>query len=682
MPIKVACPNPDCKTEYQVPQDRLGKSAKCTKCGLKFTLQMSAEETVAPKSQGSSAAPPPSPPAPLPSTGEGRSAVELPAKIGPYQIKRLLGAGAMGHVYLAHDPHLDRDVALKVLPRELTDDEELGSRFLREARLTAKIQHPNTVVIHQVMVEAGLTTIVMELLDGGSLEDVVAKRSPLPWREATAAIRDAAAGLGAAHEMGLVHRDIKPANLMRTCKGTVKVVDFGLVRAIRSASPLTQRGTILGTPGFMAPEQWKGQEADARSDLYSLVCTYYFLLTGKEPFAVDSLPALGYKHCHEPFPDARKLVSDLPAAACRILARGTEKDPAQRFQTALELITALDELLAMSPKELTSDGAVDATAPAKPLEERPPRKRQPAIATGGLQQVWNKCRSAIPPRLRTRGWLTVLAAGLAGVLLLLGAIIYVVSQDGAMKVKPGGPAGKEITVDLGAGVKLEMVLIPAGEFVMGSPESDKDARDEEKPQHQVQIGKPFYMGRYLVTQEQWEAVMGNNPSAFKGPKNPVEFVSWDDAHAFLDRLNAKIGGHGDKFILPTEAQWEYACRAGNKSKYFFGEDAGRIAEYAWYSKNSGGKTHPVGEKKPNAWGLYDMHGNVWEWCQDWYDSGYYANSPPGDPPGPGMGSSHVIRGGDWNGDAGACRSALRGRYTPENRRNYLGFRMARVPADN
>ena len=198
-------------------------------------------------------------------------------------------------------------MAIKVLPREFAADPERVSRFLREARLAAKIQQPNTVTIYQVIVEEGLASIVMELVDGGSLDEVVEKRGPMPWREATQAIRDAAAGLAAAHEIGLVHRDVKPANLMCTSKGTVKIVDFGLVRAMEGASQLTQQGMILGTPNYMAPEQWMGQAADARSDLYSLVCTYYCLLTGKEPYEAASIPALGYQHRYEPFPDARKL---------------------------------------------------------------------------------------------------------------------------------------------------------------------------------------------------------------------------------------------------------------------------------------------------------------------------------------------------------------------------------------
>ncbi|MEI8241566.1 MAG: formylglycine-generating enzyme family protein, partial [Actinomycetota bacterium] len=171
---------------------------------------------------------------------------------------------------------------------------------------------------------------------------------------------------------------------------------------------------------------------------------------------------------------------------------------------------------------------------------------------------------------------------------------------------------KKVAADLGGGVKLEMVLIPAGEFMM----SDGLGFPIGSEKHKVTITKPFYLGKYEVTQEQWKAVMGNTPSYFKGPKNPVENVSWNVCQEFLVKLNAKAGGQGGKFVLPTEAQWEYACQAGSTGIFCFGNDRKQLGEYAWCGKNSGSKTHPVGGKKPNAWGLYDMHGNVSEWCQD------------------------------------------------------------------
>jgi len=216
---------------------------------------------------------------------------------------------------------------------------------------------------------------------------------------------------------------------------------------------------------------------------------------------------------------------------------------------------------------------------------------------------------------------------------------------------------KNLTVDLGGGVTMQLALIRPGSFTMG----DKSGR-------KVTITKPFYMGKYEVTQEQWERVMGSNPSNFKGAKNPVEQVSWDDCQNFITKLKEKVPGN--QFSLPTEAQWEYACRAGTAT------DPGNWDEVAWYSNNSGSKTHPAGEKKPNAWGLYDMHGNVWEWCLDWY--GNYAGEES-DPRGAASGSTRVDRGGSGYGcGAVDCRSARRSNGTQNYRGSHIGFRVART----
>jgi formylglycine-generating enzyme required for sulfatase activity len=240
---------------------------------------------------------------------------------------------------------------------------------------------------------------------------------------------------------------------------------------------------------------------------------------------------------------------------------------------------------------------------------------------------------------------------------------------------------KQVSFDLGAGIKLEMVLIPEGEFLMGSPDSEEKANVDEKPAHRVRITAPFYMGKHLVTQEQWEAVMGDNPSMFRDPKNPVETVSWDDCQSFLDKLNGKLGAGWGTFKLPTEAQWEYACRARNMTNYCFGDNESGLRKNAWYGENSHGRTHPVGEKKPNAWGLFDMHGNVWEWCQDWYDGNYYAQSPGDDPSGPAQGSHRVNRGGSWSYSAWGCRCAYRHGLAPESRGSHVGLRVCSVRTD-
>ncbi|GHT81764.1 hypothetical protein AGMMS49960_05370 [Betaproteobacteria bacterium] len=171
--------------------------------------------------------------------------------------------------------------------------------------------------------------------------------------------------------------------------------------------------------------------------------------------------------------------------------------------------------------------------------------------------------------------------------------------------------------------------------------------------------------------------MGSNPSKFKGRSNPVEQVSWDDVQTFIQRLNAKEGTN--KYRLPTEAEWEYAARAGTKSTYSFGDDAGQLGSYAWYNGNSGSQTHPVGQEKPNPWGLYDMHGNVWEWVNDQYDGSYYGRSPSTDPAGPSSGQYRVLRGGSWHGSAGSLRSGIRRGSTPDPRSDNFGFRLARSP---
>jgi len=230
----------------------------------------------------------------------------------------------------------------------------------------------------------------------------------------------------------------------------------------------------------------------------------------------------------------------------------------------------------------------------------------------------------------------------------------------------------EQAIDLGSGVMMEFVLIPVGEFDMGSPSSEDDRCDDEGPVHHVKISKPFYMGKFQVTQEQYRAVTGTNPSNFSGNKLPVENVSWYDAVEFCYILSDK---EGKTFRLPTEAEWEYACRAGSQTRFCFGNDVASLGAYRWYYDNSVAQTHPVGQKRPNAFGLYDVHGNIYEWCQDWYDCNYYSRSPVMDPPGPSGGTSRVLRGGNCHSSPSFCRSAFRDWSPPDRRSKNFGFRV-------
>lgn len=240
-------------------------------------------------------------------------------------------------------------------------------------------------------------------------------------------------------------------------------------------------------------------------------------------------------------------------------------------------------------------------------------------------------------------------------------------------------------------VGVEFVLIPAGSFTMGSSDHDRESSGDEKPQHRVTISRPFYLGKHEVTQTQWEAVMGSNPytlprsnsfyslpgmaERLRKPEHPVT-VSWNDAQEFIRRLNQREGRA--TYRLPTEAEWEYAARAGTTTRYSFGNERSDLARYAWFGEDfESGSSHPVGTKKPNRWGLHDMHGNVWEWVQDWYDERYYAESPSIDPTGPTTGTSHVTRGGSWHITGSGWRSAARRAYAPDYRGISVGFRLAR-----
>ena len=224
-------------------------------------------------------------------------------------------------------------------------------------------------------------------------------------------------------------------------------------------------------------------------------------------------------------------------------------------------------------------------------------------------------------------------------------------------------------------IGMEFTFIPAGTFVMGTEGNSSDVSADEIPAHSVSITRALYLGTYEVTQAQWERVMGNNPSEFKGESNPVDNISWEDAQEFIRRLNDLEGF--TRYRLPTEAEWEYAARGGTHSAYFFGNDASSIIFYAWYNYNSGGSSHAVGQKKANALGLHDMLGNVSEWVQDAYDATYYAQSPAKDPTGPSFGQHRVARGGNWCHGAAFCRSAQRFHFAPNERSGFIGLRVLR-----
>jgi serine/threonine protein kinase len=311
--------------------------------------------------------------------------------LGKYQVTGALGRGGMGMVLKAHDPLIERDVAIKVLADHLAADTTARGRFLAEAKSAGKISHANVVAIYEICPEETTTYLVLEYVSGGSLEDCLTGQRGLSVVEATRALIDACKGVGAAHNAGLIHRDIKPANFMRATDGSIKVADFGLAKSAEgSNSGFTQSGMVVGTPFYMSPEQCEAKPLDPRSDIYSLGATYYSLLTGKNPYADShTVPQLMYAHCHAPIPDPRSIISTIPEACSRIIARAMAKAPGDRYQSTAQMQSDLQAVLAaLSGQriELPSDSGTVAARPAPhpvaPTSSQPDVKPGPDAARG------------------------------------------------------------------------------------------------------------------------------------------------------------------------------------------------------------------------------------------------------------------------------------------------------------
>ncbi len=630
--------------------------------------------------------------------------VGLHLENGRYRVTARLGQGGMGLVLLARDTKLDTDVVVKLLHRALLHDALASVRFQREIRALVSLSHPHIVKVHDVGEHGGVPFIVMQYLPGGNLHrrlcgaDRRVVAQPPEWLHAW--LPDVADALDYIHRKGYLHRDVKPHNILLDAEGTAYVSDFGLVRAAGGdSSALTGTGQPLGTPQYLAPEVMQGGDYDGRVDQYSLAVTVYQWLCGRLPFDGPVAMILVEHLTREPPPPSRWAPA-LPAETEAALLRALAKDPGRRFADCAAFARAL---LAPVPRRPLADPSTTPTAPmaAVTAEPTPPSGPTPAA---DLQVA-----ELLPPR---EGVSRVACPVCRTPLKLRG------SAAGKRTKCPACRTPFRVPTDLpttptpilaaefvnSAGMKL--VLVPPGKFLMGSP-PDEDKRQDDEEQHPVEILRPFHLGAHPVTQEQYENVTGKNPSHFSPGgagawrvqrhdtrRFPVENVSWEDATEFCARLSElpdeKAGGR--TYRLPTEAQWEYACRGGAAEYAPF--HFGRVL--TWREANFNGihpygtaekglfpeRTSEVGSFPPNAWGLYDLHGNVWEWCADWYDAGYYKTSPRASPQGPRSSpvEMRVLRGGCWFYDGRFCRSACRNRSGPRVRSAHNGFRVVCVIA--
>src|SRR5690606_12401419 len=332
------------------------------------------------------------------------------ATLGKYQITETLGQGGMGIVLRAHDPMIERDVAIKLLPEELAEDERALSRFLSEAKAAGRLNHPNVVSIYEIGQEGQAYYLVMELITGGSISAGLDRQRAYSVLDATRIVIDACKGLEAAHQEGLIHRDIKPANLLKAADGSIKITDFGLAKTVSSRTrELTQAGTVVGTPYFMSPEHCDGRGVDARSDLYSLGPTYYSLLTGKNPYeGSDSVLQIMFQHCRGEIPDPRTENRSIPKACSAIIERAMAKAPEDRYQSAEEM---LEDLLAVAA---TLSGELPITLPSQ-------------SASTPVSAALEAAAALMPSEPTRRVWLGAIAGAVVTMLvgsLWVGAVVW------------------------------------------------------------------------------------------------------------------------------------------------------------------------------------------------------------------------------------------------------------------
>jgi eukaryotic-like serine/threonine-protein kinase len=595
--------------------------------------------------------------------------------LGQYVLLDRLGTGGMGKVFKARHRRLERVDAVKVIRPDLLGDPEAVARFQREARAAAKLSHPNLITVYDFDRAGDVYFLAMEYIEGTDLSRLVAQQGKLPASDACEYIRQAALGLQHAHEQGLVHRDIKPENLLVvTRNNAVKVLDLGLARIEHPADAdgefatelVTEQGATMGTWDYLAPEQAEdAHRADIRSDIYSLGCTFYHLLAGQAPFAGYAGGQKLVQHrTAEP-----KLIEDfrpdLPFGLGAVLRKMMAKAPEDRYQTPAEVA---DALYAYSQESvLTSDV--------------PMFQQQTTV----LPEPEETSEEVVPPPPPRRTWLLAAGGVVIIVVLALGLAAWRGWLGRTKDTRPTpreGPAPQEFINSLG----MRLVRIKPDTFVMGSPQEEK-GRNNDEDAHPVTITRPFYLGVFEVTQAEYEQLMGTNPSWFsargggrdlvKGQDTgrfPVDSVTWQDAVAFCDRLSkAEPGRH---YRLPTEAEWEYACRAGTATPFNTGPllrpDQANFLTAPPTKTSPPPRPGPVDQYPSNAWGLFAMHGNVREWCADVYDEDAYQR--PSSPKRSGKESRHVCRGGAYLDTAALCRSAARG--AADQAYPFIGFRGA------
>jgi eukaryotic-like serine/threonine-protein kinase len=544
-----------------------------------------------------------------------------------YQIIKLLGSGGFGETYLAEDLGIPINPKPKCVVKRLKtqnrNNEELEwlkNSFEQEAATLYNLGklHPQIPNLSEYFQLGNEFYLVQDFIDGVDLTKIITLGKKIPEVAVTQLLQEILEVLVIVHQQNIIHRDINPKNIMRRHgDGKVILIDFGAVKQIMFKNTgQTSLTAGVGTPGFMPLEQFNGKPKLA-SDIYAVGMLGVQALTGIAPHLLDDDE------------DGEVIWQDrvnISSRFAEVLTRMVNRRVSQRYQNAAEALEAM--------KFLNQPIAQTVILPVLPL------------------QIFQ---------------------------------FQTVTVDKTGKVtKREQKEAKHLVEGLGNGVTLEMVEMPGGSFIMGSPETEEKRSSDESPQHRVTVPS-FFIGKYVVTQAQYEAIMGINPARFRDANRPVEQVSWDDAVEFCQKLSQKTG---KTYRLPSEAEWEYACRAGSTTPFYFGETittdlANFDGNYTYASVSKGvyrKETTEVSKFPPNAFGLYDMHGNVWEWCQDSWHSNYNGAPVDGGAWIDNNNQSRLLRGGSWYRRTAYCRSANRDSHMRENHLNRIGFRVVVVLA--
>ncbi|QEI41207.1 Serine/threonine-protein kinase B [Dolichospermum sp. UHCC 0315A] len=614
-----------------------------------------------------------------------------------YRVVVRLGGGGFGDTFEINEVRTNKTKVLKVLTN---NSQKAIEAFKQEAEVLSQLNHPSIPKVepgayfehYSRNSKTPIHCFVMEKIEGENLHEYMKKNSLRPINQTTAIewLKDLLIILEQVHNKNFFHRDIKPSNVMLRVGDTQLVlIDFGTVREVTNTVMIQQGGvTGFNSPGYTPSEQLTGN-AVKQSDFFALGRTFVYLLTGKEPLdqeMYDSYHAtLNWRNYA---PQISKMLADLLDEMMQTLYKDRPQDTQEILQRIAKIEKALQppppkpqlqpQPIKYQPKPISQKqknttrrdfiqtvslvvgGAVIAVVGQNLFSGKENQTSTPKITTSPNTPTPEPTPKITTPPLQTFSF-------------------EVVTTDATGSItNRRNASAKYFTEDLGNGVLLEMVEIPGGTFMMGSPASEAGRQNDESPQHQVTVPS-FYMGKYELTQAQYQAIMGNNPAGFKGNNRPVENVRWGDAVAFCEKLSQRTG---KKYRLPSEAEWEYACRAGTTTPFYFGESVtpdlvNYDGNYTYVSAPKGQyrqQTTDVGTFPPNVFGLYDMHGNVWEWCEDDSQENYI-NAPINGSALINRSNIKTLRGGSWYNDPEDCRSAYRGYYNLVNNYGNIGFRV-------